>query len=122
MNKQLEQTIELAKLKGYVVFTFENHDRPITHIFIANQAGNVGECSEFYGGIQFSTCHKPMSGVGSGFGNLNGHDFHSPNDIDICFIRAPRWASYADSERVRKYTGGMSEYMKKSTRLTYYEL
>jgi len=122
MNNDLEKVVKIAKSKGYRVYTFESSSKYIKQIFIENEKGNVGSCSAFFDGVQFSTVHKSKqgSGNGTGFGGLiQGQDFNNPKDLDICFITAPYWAKPAD---IYKYTS-FQDYIDKGLGiLTYYEI
>ena len=120
----LQKAVELAKKKGYKVYTFESSSRYIEQVFFENLAGEVGTASTYYSGVKFSTIHKSKngSGNGTGFGQLvKGQEFDSPEDIDICFITYPYWLRGNKAE-VYKYIS-FADYLEKGLKiLKYYEL
>lgn len=122
-NKDLKKVYEIAKDKGYKLFTFESNNKHIEQIFIENKHGDIGSCSAYFGGISFSTVHKPKqnSGNGTGFGKLiKGQDFNIPEDLDICFISYPYWAGVREAN-IKKYCS-WDDYLNNQTILKYYEL
>lgn len=122
-NNDLAKVVEVAKAKGYKVYTYENTSNHITQIFIENTNGQIGTAQAHYGGIKFSTIHRPErgSGNGSGFGSLvRGEEFNSPENIDICFIHSPYWTNGRQAN-VTKYKS-FADYLKYNTILNYYEI
>ena len=122
-NEALKECVEIAKNRGYRVFTFVSSSTYIEQIFIESpQRQRVGSVSEHFGGVKFSTLHvsKRGSGQGSGFGSLiDGEDFNNPEDLDVIFINAPSWAK---SESIYKHTS-FEDYLNKGLGiLKYYEL
>jgi len=66
---------------------------------------NIGYCQEaYFGGLSFSTVHKPCRGCGTGFG-LNENGIYQPTlkDAERAFIIAPNWANSNDVRDVKKY-------------------
>lgn len=120
-NEALEQVSNIAKEKGYKVYTFESSSIYINQIFFVDQLGRIGTASEYYGGITFGTVHmsKRNSGIGTGFGI--GGEFEEPSNLDIAFLHAPNWASSVDRSNVIKYKD-WNDYLSKNTILKYYEL
>lgn len=121
-NEQLKEVYNLAKKKNYKVYTFETRAKHISQIFIENIKNQIGSCEAYFGGVRFSTIHKPIegSGNGTGFGGLiKGKDFNDPEDLDICFINAPYWYN----GKLNPKYNGFEEYENVSyKRLKYFEI
>jgi hypothetical protein len=121
-NEDLARTAEIAKKDGCKIYTFKSSSKYIEQIFIESRGGQIGSCSAYLGGIQFSTVHKSKhnSGNGSGFGNLiKGQDFDRPEQYKVCFISYPYWINKGG---VYKFTS-FNDYLDKGLGiLTYYEL
>ena len=118
----LEKAVKIAKEKGYKVYTFESSSKYIKQVFFEDlKKGIVGSGSAYFSGMRFSTVHKKNKVQnGTGFGSLiEGEDFNSPFDIDVCFITYPYW--YNSGKIVEKYKS-WEEYLKENTILNYYEL
>lgn len=121
-NTDLKKVCEIAKEKGYKVYTFQSkHSNTIEQIFFVNQKNQIGSASTHYGGIRFSTMHKPTRGIGTGFGSLTKEDFNSPEDLDIAFMHSPNWARAENRQAVKKWNN-WKEYTSKESILKYYEL
>ena len=122
-NEKLKKCVDIAKKRGYSVWTFKSSSNTISQIFIDNNKGAIGTVQAFYSGIQFSTLHKSERGQhnnGSGFGSLiKGQQFNDPDDMDIIFSRCPYWKQNCSG--ITKYKS-MQDYIKRNTILTYYEL
>lgn len=123
-NEDLQKVVSLAKEKGYKVYTFESvsNNKTIEQVFIEHTDGRIGSCSTYYGGIKFSTIHKPKrgSGLGDGFGQLvEGEDFNNPQNIDVCFITYPYW--FRENKSVEKYKS-FQEYASEEKILKYFEI
>ena len=119
-NEALQEACQIAKERGYKVYTFESsYSKTINQIFIENQKGQIGTVSDYYSGIRFGTVHKPTQGIGTGFGI--GEEFETPQNLDIIFAHSPNWAKSQDREKVKKYSN-WKEYTSKETILNYYEL
>lgn len=120
-NESMFDVVDIAKNRGYKVYTFDSSSKYIEQIFIEDKEGRVGSCSSYYGGIQFSTVHKSKrgSGLGNGFGGLvKGQDFNQPKDLDICFISYPYWHSKGGVEKYKSF----EDYKLENKILKYYEL
>lgn len=121
-NDELKKAVEIAKTKGYKVYTFESSSKYINQIFIENQKGQIGTISEYYSGVHLGTIHKIKrdSGNGTGFGGLiKGQDINFAEDLDMVFINSPYWTNAS----MEKYTS-FEEYRNHGTNkiLTYYEI
>lgn len=119
-NEVLSEVIKEAKDRGYKVYTFESAGS-IKQIFIEDIVNQrIGSASAYYGVIQFSTIHesKRGSGNGTGFGELiDGEDFNSPQDLDICFTTYPTW--YKGHGEVAKYKS-FAEFLEKGCGILSY--
>lgn len=75
--------------------------------FYFTDGANIGYCQEaYFGGLSFSTVHKPCRECGTGFGlNESGTGIYEPTlkDAERAFIVAPNWAKSNDVRAVRKY-------------------
>lgn len=118
-NKALSDIVDIAKSKGYKVFTFDSNSKYINQVFFEDKEGRIGSASEYYSGITLSTIHKPKHGSGNGTGFMVGEEFEDPENIDLCFIHMPHWAKGT----VEKYKN-WDEYVstKINSVLTYYEI
>lgn len=92
---------------GYRVFISSN---PLfNYAFIVNEKDELGymQLGDFGFGLNLSTTHKPCQGCGSGFGLYNGTDSLSEitkQNIEECFMIAPKWATRRQWEAVKKWT------------------
>ena len=120
-NDLLRSVVDVAKQRGYKVYTFESSGIWIKQVFFENLKNEIGTCQSYFSGIKFGTMHKPNKICGTGFGNVVGdNEFDNPEDIDHCFIHSPFWArSY--NESVIKWKS-WAEYINKPTSLKYYEI
>lgn len=116
-NQDLEKVVSIAKDRGYKVYTFQSAGN-IKQIFIVNQENQIGSCSAYFGGITFSSVHKPDKEIGTGF-RVSG-EFADPEKLDICFRSYPSWPT---SKNVIKYKS-WDEYISSPINriLKYYEL
>lgn len=117
-NATLQDVVNIAKEKGYKVYTFESSGN-IKQIFFENQDGKIGTASEYYGGITFGSVHKPCRECGTGF--MMSLEFADPNELDIAFAFAPNWATDSQRKVIRKYKD-WNDYTNRESILTYYEL
>lgn len=92
---------------GYRVFICV--DSSYNYAYIVNEKDEIGymQLGDFFGGVTFSTSHKPCKECGTGFG-LNG-SFDSvfeitKKEVEECFIMAPDWATRSQLSAVRKWT------------------
>jgi len=83
------------------------------------QGSKIGTCSTYFGGVNFSSVHKPNKEVGTGF-RLSG-EFAEPELLDICFRTKPDW--YVKDSNIVKYES-WEEYVSSPINriLKYYEL
>lgn len=117
-NQDLEKVVSIAKDRGYKVYTFKSSGN-IKQIFIVNQESQIGSCSAYFSGVNFSTVHKPNQSVGTGF--RTSGEFADPERIDLCFRTYPEW--YVSDKNVVKYKS-WDEYISSPINriLKYYEL
>lgn len=119
-NEDLSNVSNIAKAKGYKVYTFESSNCYIDQIFFVDQLGRIGSASQYFSGIVFHTIHisKRNSGLGTGF--RIGEEFEDPKNLDISFSLCPNWA-INQSQSVTKYKN-WNDYITKNSILKYYEL
>jgi hypothetical protein len=116
--------VTLLKENGFKLYTSvrENEKPSWAHIVKGENIGYV-QCA-YFGGLSFSTEHKPNKNCGSGFG-LTENGIYNPtvNDAERSFIFAPHWAKKEDVKHVIKYKG-WEDYLKNPINqiLTYTEL
>tara|TARA_R110002074_G_scaffold29553_1_gene84527 strand:- start:176 stop:595 length:420 start_codon:yes stop_codon:yes gene_type:complete len=84
-----------------------NDQRGTTYIHFSDDGKNVGYAQqERYGGVTFSTVHKPNSKCGTGFAvtDRDSGNF-DPTLVDAreAFMFAPHWAMQRDREAVQKF-------------------
>ena len=85
-NDDLLEVYNLAKKEGCKIFTADNKSK-IGWFFIVYE-NEIGYCQENFGGITFSSVHKPNKNVGTGF-RVSG-DFANPVDYKKSF-NIPTW-------------------------------
>lgn len=125
----------IARLKGELLQNYANllldngfrlliykgrNDQPVTWI-IFEKEGKLGYCQEgYFGGLRFSTVHKPSREAGTGYG-LNeefGGEFEPTIQHALnTFISKPNWEINRHFTPV-KYKS-LEEYMAKETILKY---
>ena len=112
-KKNFEAFAKAIKELGYKVYiTRREHSN---YGWVVNEKDEIGyfQLDDFGCGITFSTIHKPMCVLGTGFGlddHFNGHDVFTREIVDRCFAHHPEWANslpYSDRKKfpeIRKYT------------------
>lgn len=116
INETLRPVIDIAKSKGYKVFTFETSSPKTNQIFITD-GKRIGTVQTSYGMLNFGTIHKPTKGIGSGFGLF---EYKSIEDgIEESMAIAPDWVLKSDRDKIVKYES-VEEYINKETILKYY--
>ena len=84
-----------------------NDKRGTTYIHFSDDGKNVGYAQqERFGGVTFSTVHKPNSNCGTGFAVTDrdaGNFDPTLGDARSAFTFAPYWASKRDREAVQKF-------------------
>ena len=103
----LKNTADMLKAAGLQVFVsvWENDSRPATYFHFTDGV-NIGYCQEGrFGGIRFSTVHRPCKECGTGFGLQDDPGISSPTleDAKQAFVIAPEWADHKDRAAVRKW-------------------
>jgi hypothetical protein len=87
--------------------------KPSTY-FHYEKDGKIGYCQvSYWGGLAFSTVHKPATGIGTGYGLHDGfHGIFEPTikDAESAFIHSPKWAKSHEAARVVKYKS-LEDYM-----------
>lgn len=107
-SELLTNTAEMIKAAGMTVYyaVWTHSDQKPTYFYFID-GNNIGYCQEdYFGGVKFSTVHKPCRECGTGFG-LNEYGIFEPTieDAKKAFIIAPNWAKRNDAQAVRKYKG-----------------
>lgn len=116
-NSQLKEVVDLAKKKGYKVYTF-NANGPIKQVYFVNESGQIGSAQAYFSGINFTSIHKPSRECGTGF--RIGKEFEYPENLDIAFSSIPEWGGQY-LKFVKKYKN-WEEYTGKNSPLTWAEL
>ena len=110
-NEALQELVKIAKENGYRVFAFQK-DKPISQVLIVSESGKIGSASASWGGLSYSTTHKPCREFGTGFGlsGVNGCELPSIERIRDCTETIkPHWAGigqvvkYRDWEEYKAY-------------------
>lgn len=98
--------VTLLKENGFKLYTSvsEGEKPSWAHIVKDDNIGYI-QCA-YFGGISFSTEHKPNKNCGTGFG-LTENGIYNPTvkDAERTFIIAPHWAKPQDIQQVVKYKG-----------------
>lgn len=93
----LTDTAEMIKAAGYKVFySVWRHDTsgPGFTYFHFTDGQQIGYCQEgYFGGIRFSTIHKPSTQAGTGFSLQDDPGIYEPTieDAKKAFINVPAW-------------------------------
>jgi len=106
-SELLTDTADMIKAAGFKVYwsRWSDDTRKATY-FHFTDGTNIGYCQEgYFGGIRFSTVHKPCRECGTGFGLTDDPGIYSPTieDAKQAFIIAPNWAKINDLKAVKKY-------------------
>jgi hypothetical protein len=89
-----------------------NTENPTYCYFIKND--KIGYCQDsYFGGIDFSSVHKPNKDCGTGFRIYEGVNNPSCNHALDCFIFAPSWYD-GNKKEIRKYKN-WEDYLKEPT-------
>jgi len=102
----LTDMADKLKVEGMQVFYSPYNDNRLSTYFFFTDGENIGYCqSGYFGGLRFSTVHKPCRECGTGFGLTDDPGLFEPTiqDAKQAFIIAPNWASSKDRQAVRKY-------------------
>ena len=99
--KDYVKTLKKAGFKVYHCVT----NNPITWVYFELN-NNIGSVSvSYFGGLDFSTAHKPNKITGTGFLlNENGIITPTIKDAVDCFVIAPVWARRNEIKTVVKYS------------------
>jgi len=94
-NTILHEFVKELKQNGFKVFTSaEDKNYSYCHFIKDDKIGYVQ--TDYFGGLSFSTVHKPCKNFGTGFGlnDLNNRVWQPTiKDAENCFITAPNWAT-----------------------------
>ena len=109
--------VQTLKENGFKVYTAcTDEDVSWAHFVKNNKVGYMQ--LSYWGGLTFSTCHKPCRNFGTGFGlydyNKSGNINPTIEDAEKAFMIAPHWARPNDVAAVKKYSG-WEEYSKRKT-------
>lgn len=111
--------IKAAGLKVY--WGSWNHATSKPSYFYFTDGKNIGYCQEGnFGGITFSTVHKPCRECGTGYRITDDPGTYQPTieEAKAAFILAPSWARHSDIKAIRKYAD-WNEYTAKNTSCEY---
>lgn len=93
----LQQTADMIKDAGYKVYiSVWKHENGLVkpNYFHFTNGQKIGYCQEgYFGGIRFSTVHKPSAICGTGFGLQEDPGLYAPTikDAEEAFIVKPKW-------------------------------
>ena len=117
--------VQTLKENGFKVYTAcTDEDVSWAHFVKNNKVGYMQ--LSYWGGLTFSTCHKPCRNFGTGFGLYDHNELGNINptieDAEKAFIFAPSWANGNLSD-IKKYTS-WDDYLNTPTNqiLKYKEL
>ena len=102
----LANTANMLKDAGMKIYYTPGNNNAKTTYFFFVEGDNIGYCQEgYFGGIRFSTVHKPCKECGTGYGLTDDPGLFEPTikDAKQAFISAPNWATSNDRQAVRKY-------------------
>lgn len=123
MLKNLADSLKAEGLRVFVS-SYSSIKESKSSYFHFTDGINIGYAeSPYFGGIKFSTVHKPCRQCGTGFAMndyMESIDSPTTKDAKACFITAPNWASPSDRAAVIKYKN-WDEYAAKNNTCTYIE-
>jgi len=103
-NELLHNFVQTLKENGFKVYTSSREeDYTYCHFVEGDNIGYVQ--TSYFGGLQFSTVHKPCKEFGTGFG-LNEDGIYNPTIVIAreAFVRIPiYWQYKSNTEAVKKY-------------------
>lgn len=124
-NEYFLQAIGEVKNFGFNVYVLKkdaSNKEKLTYCFIEDENGNVGYMQEGdFGGVRFSTVHRPNRITGTGFGLQNWDEAIynvTKEDVIKSFMFAPDWANMQERQSVKKYKN-FAEYQKLDRILEY---
>ncbi len=104
-SELLQSFADELKENGFKIYYSPYDDGRKTTYFYFVEGDNIGYCQEnYFGGLSFSTVHKPCRECGTGYG-LNEDGIYEPTikDARKAFINYPNWATAKDRQAVKKY-------------------
>lgn len=125
-SELLQNTADMIKAAGMRVFISKwSHNETKPTYFHFTDGENIGYCQEgHFGGISFSTVHRPCKECGTGYGltDFNDPGIYEPTikDAKQAFINAPSWARPTERAAVIKYKN-WEEYTQRNTMPEYLE-
>lgn len=106
-SELLKNTADMLKAAGLQVFVDQwQHTSSPTTYFHFTDGVNIGYCQGgYFGGVRFSTVHRPCRECGTGFCLQDDPGISSPTieDAKKAFIIAPNWANPGDRAAVKKW-------------------
>jgi len=106
--------IKELKNNGFAVYTSDTKEQPSYINFTKDN--KIGYCQyDRFGGVTFSTVHKPCKECGTGFRVTENDGTYEPTikDAESSLIFAPNWATPKDKQAIVKYKS-WEEYNSKS--------
>lgn len=123
-NEYFLQAVKEVKEMGFKVYVYEKNVENPTYCFIEDNSGNIGYMQAGdYGGVRFSTVHKPNRECGTGFGLQMWDEALcniETNDVINSFAMYPKWATRKQRANVVKYKN-FAEYQRLNKVLKYIE-
>lgn len=104
-NEQIAELLNFAqtlKDNGFTVL-IPKREKPSTWIIIFKN-GNFGyiQCSNYFGGYDFSTVHKPCKEAGTGYGILRDAA-PTVENANKTLLTYPDWAKHNEKQAIKKY-------------------
>ena len=121
-SELLQQTADMIKAEGMQVYYSEwSSSKAKPTYFHFTDGKNLGYCQQgYFGGVRFSTVHKPCRECGTGYGLDDDPGTYNPTiqDAKRAFILAPNWANSSDIKAIKKYAN-WEEYTKRNSMPKY---
>jgi len=122
-SQLLADTADMIKAAGYKVYwSLWRHDTSKPSYFHFTDGIRIGYCQQgYFGGIMFSTCHKPSTEAGTGFGLQDDPGVYEPTikDAEKAFMDCPQWFRHKKFTPI-KYAN-WEEYAAKNNSAEYVE-
>lgn len=110
----LKNCLELLLDNGFRIFkSYYKENENLTYFNYSKDNKIAYLQVDYFGGVKYSTVHKPCRDFGTGFGLCEESVFDlTIEDLEKGFIHHPNWAK-GDTTRIKKYSS-LDEFLKSS--------
>jgi hypothetical protein len=119
-NSVLFKAYKLAKENGFRCFSFQK-DTKISQVFVVKN-DKIGSISAHFGGVSYSTVHKPNRKTGTGFSLSAHYNCIQSEDINLIYAAintvCPAWYNGEMPQKFKNW----EDFVKRETILTFFEI